>query len=150
LQTGIREPRLVARTSNRRRHAYSNIKRKEGKRSGLEVQVASQLEAAGVKAEYEKHRIAYRQIRDKHYTPDFKLPNGIYVEAKGWFKSADRSKHLAIKYQYPDLDIRFVFSNSKSKIGKKSATTYAMWCEKNGFKYADKVVPQEWINEPMK
>ena len=44
----------------------------------------------------------------------------------------------------------FIFNNSKSKISKVSATTYGKWCEKNGFKYADKVVPQEWIEEILK
>jgi hypothetical protein len=85
--------------------------------------------------------------RDATYTPDFPLPNGIIIETKGRFLTADRQKHLLIKDQRPDLDIRFVFSNSRSKIGKKSKTTYAMWCEKNGFKYADKSIPTEWINE---
>ena len=50
-----------------------------------------------------------------------------------------------VKEQYPDLDIRFIFSNSKSRISKKSNTTYGMWCEKYGFEYADKHVPKEWL-----
>jgi len=45
------------------------------------------------------------------------------------------------------MDIRFVFTNSKNKINKKSKTTYGMWCEKNGFKYADKEIPDSWFEE---
>ena len=36
----------------------------------------------------------------------------------------------------------------ENKINKKSKTTYGMWCEKNGFKYADKEIPDEWFLEP--
>jgi hypothetical protein len=48
------------------------------------------------------------------------------------------------------LDIRFVFNYSKSRISKKSSTTYAMWCEKHGFQYADKSIPAEWLKEKKK
>jgi hypothetical protein len=59
------------------------------------------------------------------YCPDFRLPNGIYIETKGRFETADRKKHLLIKEQHPELDIRFVFTRSKSTISKTSKTTYA-------------------------
>ncbi|API58493.1 hypothetical protein BSL82_03555 [Tardibacter chloracetimidivorans] len=45
------------------------------------------------------------------------------------------------------LDIRFVFSRSSSPIYKGSKTTLGAWCEKNGFLYADKTIPEEWIKE---
>ena len=54
-------------------------------------------------------------------------------------------KHLEIKKQHPELDIRFVFSNSRNKIEKRSKTTYGMWAEKHGFMYADKRIPDEWL-----
>lgn len=88
--------------------------------------------------------------KGRTYTPDFILPNGIIVETKGRFVTADRQKHLLIKAQHPELDIRFVFSNSRSRISKLSATTYGMWCDKNGFKYADKLIPKEWLKEKRK
>lgn len=120
---------------------------KHGYRSGLEDKVAKALEDKGIDPEYEKHKIKYTvPERIATYTPDFKLPNGIFVETKGRFVVADRQKHLLIKEQQPDLDIRFVFSNSKAKISKTSKTTYAEWCEKYGFIYADKVIPEEWLN----
>ena len=81
------------------------------------------------------------------YTPDFVLPNGIIVETKGRFLLADRMKHMMVKKHNPTVDIRFVFSNSNARISKASKTTYAMWCRKHGYLYADKTIPEEWINE---
>ena len=54
-------------------------------------------------------------------------------------------KHLLVKEQQPNLDIRFVFGNSKNKIYKGSKTSYADWCNKNGFMFADKIIPNEWV-----
>ncbi len=119
-----------------------------GFRSGLEEQVAKQLEAAGVEAGYETEKVLFiRPARSAKYTPDWILPNGIIVETKGRFKVEDRQKHIHIKQQHPNLDLRFVFSSSKGKISKGSKTTYAMWCEKHGFLYADKWIPEEWLKE---
>jgi len=86
--------------------------------------------------------------RKATYTPDFILDNGIVIESKGLFTSDDRKKHRLVQSQYPDLDLRFVFSNPNQKISKGSKTTYAMWCEKNGFKYAKSLIPKEWLSEP--
>lgn len=120
----------------------------EGYRSGLEEVVSEQLTKAGISFEYETTKIDYIKPVTKHkYTPDFILTNGIIVETKGRFVTADRKKHLLIKEQHPSLDIRFVFSRSKTPISKQSKTTYADWCEKNGFKYADKLIPNAWLNE---
>lgn len=120
---------------------------KYGYRSGLEERVSEQLTKAKVKFSYESTRISYEINEVRKYTPDFILVNGIIVETKGRFVVADRKKHLLIKSQHPDLDIRFVFTNSKAKINKGSKTTYGMWCEKHGFQYADKLIPEEWLNE---
>lgn len=119
-----------------------------GYRSGLEVAVAASLSLRGVEAEYEQHKIRYTvPARPTYYTPDFVLPNGIIIETKGEFTSADRTKHKHIKTQHPELEIRFVFSNSRKKIGKKSTTTYAKWCEQHGFTFSDKDVPDSWLTE---
>jgi hypothetical protein len=119
-----------------------------GYRSGLEEQIAQELKALGVSVEYEEHKLKYdKPAKTCTYTCDFVLPNGIFIETKGRFVTADRQKHLLIKQQYPDLDLRFVFSNANGRISKKSRTTYADWCDKNGFKYAHRHVPREWVNE---
>jgi hypothetical protein len=130
------------------RNAYAVRHLEAAYRSGLEEAVADQLKQAGIEAAYEEEKIHYVTPATPHkYTPDFRLPNGIYIETKGKFETADRKKHLLVKAQNPDLDIRFVFSRSKSTISKTSKTTYAMWCEKNGFLYSDKWIPEAWLKE---
>jgi Phage endonuclease I len=125
------------------------VARKHGYKSGLEESVSKQIESKGIEVQYESEEVSYTIPATEHtYHPDFRLPNGIIVETKGRFVIADRKKHLLVKEQNPQLDIRFVFTNSKNKINKKSKTTYGMWCEKNGFKYADKEIPDEWFLEP--
>lgn len=120
---------------------------KYGFRSGLELDLDESLKTLGIDGEYEKNKITYTQPETQHtYTPDFRLPNGIYVETKGRFVMEDRKKHILIKQQHPELDIRFVFQNSKNKIRKGSKTTYGDWCDKYGFKYADKTIPSEWLS----
>jgi hypothetical protein len=120
-----------------------------GYRSGLEEEVADQLSRAGVPFEYEpKHgKVRYtKPARESTYTPDFPLKElGFIVETKGRFTVEDRQKHLLIKEQHPDKDIRFVFSNSRTRISTQSKTTYADWCSKHGFLYADKRIPAEWL-----
>jgi hypothetical protein len=120
---------------------------KYGYRSGLESKVSAQLNEAGVSFEYETFKIEYQVNETRKYTPDFRLPNGIIVETKGRFVAADRKKHLLVQQQHPDLDIRFVFSNSKAKLNKGAKSTYADWCIKHGFLYADKTIPEEWLSE---
>lgn len=121
---------------------------REGFRSGLEDKVGDQLRALGIDPQYEAFKIKYLvPQRTSTYTPDFRLPNGIFVETKGRFVTKDRQKHLLIQAQHPEIEIRFVFSNSRARISKTSKTTYADWCNKHGFKFADKLIPKEWINE---
>jgi hypothetical protein len=120
---------------------------KYGFRSGLEMDINESLKNQGIDGEYEQHVINYIKPATNHkYHPDFRLPNGIYVETKGRFLTDDRKKHLLIKEQHPELDIRFLFQNSKTKISKASKTTYADWCEKHGFLYADKTIPTDWLS----
>ena len=71
----------------------------------------------------------------------------MFIETKGRLLLDDKKKHLYIKEQYPELDTRFVFQNANAKFSKNSKTTYAMWAEKHGFKWAEKTIPVEWINE---
>lgn len=131
-----------------RRNPYSKkaVAAKYGFRSGLEMTINESLKERGIDGEYEQHIIEYVKPETHHkYHPDFKLPNGIFVETKGRFLADDRKKHILIKKQHPELDIRFLFQNSKTKISKGSKTTYGMWCDKHGFVYADKEIPEEWI-----
>lgn len=82
-----------------------------------------------------------------HYTPDFLLPNGIIVETKGLWVMQDRAKHLLVKAQYPELDIRLVFSRGKTPISPGAKTTCAEWAEKHGYRWHEKLIPIEWAKE---
>ena len=119
---------------------------KAGYRSGLEQDNARLLDQHGVAYTYEIDKIRYI-AKPKTYTPDFVLGNGIIIETKGRFMPSDRTKHLLIKEQHPELDIRFVFSNSKTRLSKRSKQTYGGWCERYDFKYADRLIPLEWTNK---
>ncbi|RWI06790.1 MAG: hypothetical protein EOQ89_03410 [Mesorhizobium sp.] len=121
---------------------------RQGFRSGLEEINARHLEAHGVEVRFETIKVPYVVPETRRtYTPDFPLPNGIIVETKGKLEPKDRAKHLFIKLQHPDLDIRFVFQRPHDKIVKGSKTTYAMWAEKYGFKWATRVIPVDWLKE---
>ena len=85
--------------------------RRKGYRSGLEVKVAESLDIIGQKYRYEKVKIEWEDLSYRTYTPDFVLTNNIIIETKGLFTSPDRRKHVQIKKQHPELDIRFVFTN---------------------------------------
>jgi hypothetical protein len=122
---------------------------KHGWRSGLEEAVAEQLKERGIEVEFESFSVPFTQPqKPRKYTPDFPLPNGIIVETKGRFVTADRQKHLMVKEQHPDLDIRFVFSNPNQRISKQSQTTYQVWATAKGFLCAKKSIPDEWLKEP--
>ena len=121
-----------------------------GYRSGLEMKVANQLKELGAKAEYESIRIPYKvPAVVRNYTPDYVLPNGIVIETKGRFTLEDRKKHLLIREIYPELDLRFVFSNPNNCLRKGSKTTYADWCKKSNFLYSHKWVNASWVQEKL-
>lgn len=131
-------------------------------KSGLEKEVASQLKKNKIEFTYEPDwgKLKYSvPVKQRVYIPDFyiKTKSGkiIIIECKGIWVFEDRYKHLLIRKHYPELDVRFVFSNSKNKIRKGSKTTYANICDGKGkgmFKdvkwlYADKKIPKEWFLE---
>ena len=121
---------------------------KHGYRSGFEHTVADQLSEAKINFEYETTVINYFKPETNHtYTIDFTLPNGILVETKGRWVLEDRKKHLLIKKQHPELDIRMVFQNPNGKIRKGSKTTYAIFCDKHEIKWASKTIPTAWYEE---
>tara|TARA_S200000501_G_scaffold372740_1_gene418463 strand:+ start:1166 stop:1615 length:450 start_codon:yes stop_codon:yes gene_type:complete len=117
-----------------------------GYRSGLEHRVQKQLKGAGCKSEYEPFVIPYIvPEKARNYTPDFVLANGIVIETKGRWVLEDRQKISFIKDQYPKLDLRMVFSNSKAKISKGAKSRYCDVCEKLNIPYADREIPEEWL-----
>ena len=115
-------------------------------RSNAEELFADSLEDRGVSYEFENFQLPY--VITKHYYPDFYLPDyGFFIEYKGYFKPADRGKHLLIKKQHPSIDIRFVFQNANNRLSKKSRTTYGSWCDKHEFLWAEGSVPKKWLRK---
>jgi hypothetical protein len=113
-------------------------------RSQLEVKVADLLSNLGVSYEYESTKVPY-EIQF-NYTPDFLLPNGVYLETKGYWDADDRRKVLAVKKCNPELDIRMVFQSPFNTISKKSKTTYAKWCEKHDIPWCSfTTIPIDWL-----
>ena len=124
--------------------------RKYGYRSGLELKTAKYLDDLLIKYKYEKVKIEWEDLTYRTYTPDFVLYNGIIIETKGMFTAADRKKHLAIKKQHPQLDIRFVFENSNRRLRKGAKTRYYQWCNRYDFDYYGRIIPEEWLKEKGK
>ena len=116
-------------------------------RSGLEKTVAAFLKDNQTRVRYEVLKIEWEDLRYRTYTPDFILDNGIIIETKGIFDSEDRRKHMEVRKQHPELDIRFVFSNSMAKLYKGSKSRYYNWCDKNEFLWAHRVIPEAWLKE---
>ena len=136
----------VKRKAPPKKRSVRSLAIKNGYKSGLEDIVANQIASKGLVVNYEVEKIKYVIPASNHtYTPDFLLPNGIFIETKGRFLPEDRKKQLLVRAQHPDRDIRFVFSSSRTKVTKGSKTSYADWCIKNGFLYADKLIPNEWF-----
>ena len=126
----------------------SEVGLKYGFRSGLEEKVAELLTSKGVKFTFETMKIPYVKPETKHtYTPDFILDNGIIIETKGRWLLDDRKKHILIRKQHPNLDIRILFQNANAKIRKGSKTSYADFCEKHGIPYAHREIPVAWLKE---
>jgi len=127
--------------SRKRREAKAH-----GYKSGFELTTARQLEAAGVAYEYEPvgKKIKFTPP-DRTYCPDFVIGD-VIVETKGRFTGEDRAKHLLIKAQHLDKEVRFVFLYD-NKLSKTSNTRYSDWATKHGFKYALTAIPDEWIDE---
>ena len=57
-------------------------------RSGLEERLGKHLDKVGCPYLYEVEKFEY--VTRSKYTPDFFLPNGVIIEAKGFFKPSDR------------------------------------------------------------
>lgn len=108
-------------------------------RNKFETKIYRQLTKAGVRFKYESDKIPY--IISGHYIPDFVIctPNGkIFVETKGYFRPEHKRKMIAVKRLNPNIDLRILFYAPNKQ--------YIKWAEKNGFKYAVSVLPQEWLD----
>ena len=132
-------------------------------RSKLEQKVNLQLLAHRKNYEYEPDdkKIQYTKPASFHnYLPDFVVVKSdksrMYIEAKGIWDFDDRYKHLLIRQQHPELDVRFVFQRAANKIRKGSKSSYADICNGNGrgifkdvqWKFGDNgKIPRSWLDE---
>jgi Phage endonuclease I len=114
-------------------------------KSKFESDVYEKVLKNGYTAEYETVKLPYSTHHN--YVPDFTLSNGIIIECKGYFDIRAQVKMRAVKKNHPELDIRFVFMDSRKKIRKGSQTTYAEWCQRYGFPYTDGAIPVDWLKE---
>jgi hypothetical protein len=129
--------------------------RKTKYRSHFEQLVAEQLEAEGVAFVFEGKTLIYEAFHIKRKCiPDFYImTTGALVEAKGLLRREDRMKWVLVKQANPDADIRFVFWKAQQSIESgdcwdgKAWPTYAEWAEAQGFLWAERKVPEEWIRE---
>jgi len=123
-------------------------------RSGFEFKVLKCLQTSGLEFEYETEKLEYIvPEHTKRYIPDFivKTPKGrtIYCEAKGRWLAGDRKKHLMVKEQHPDKDIRILFMKDLP-IRKGSSTLYSTFCRKHGITFAvsaNGTIPERWFDE---
>ncbi len=106
--------------------------------------------------QYEVDNLPYTQPEVKRkYKPDFKIADDVYIECKGIFSLEDRKKMLLVKEQHPDKVFYILFYNAHQKLRKGSKTTYAEWCDKHGFIWADwfksgRSIPKEWFDNNNK
>lgn len=118
-------------------------------RSGFEERIWDSAKLRKRKVVFEPQDIRIYYNIPYRYLPDFRLPNGIYVEAKGYLRPRDRTKMIAVRQQNPELDIRFVFQNARQKLSNKSkkSDTYGEWAERLGYKWSQGDIPEEWWDE---
>ena len=116
-------------------------------RSMFEAGIADQLDEAGIAFEYEKETIVYVQpAQTRKYNPDFFLPNGIIIEAKGKWTIEDRKKMINVFEQNPELDIRMLFQHD-NKLNKRAKQRYSDWCDRRDIVYAVGKIPAGWLRE---
>lgn len=120
-------------------------------RSKFELMFAKTLLSAGVEFHYEDVIFPYIiPAVKRRYITDFVLDKKdgtqMVIETKGYFTKANRDKSLFVREASPEIDLRFVFQ-SNNKINKQSKTRYGDWCDKKGFLWAVREIPDEWLEE---
>lgn len=127
------------------RYNRFNRQRKDKEhRSKLEDQVEQALAAQGLSPSYETDKFDY--VLHRKYTPDFKVGD-VYIEVKGWWPSAERTKFLAVVMNNPGLRIFVALQRPFLTLSKTSKTTYAAWCERHGIAWSPIPIPQDFMNE---
>lgn len=130
-------------------------------RSKFEQKIGDYLTSCHVPFKYEEVTVAYqKEIKGEcnvcgssdvcgsaKYTPDFLLPNGIFIEAKGKFTSSDRTKLLAVlrsnnQITRDNFRILFMYDNW---LTKRKVKRYTDWCAQHNIECAvGHEVPEAW------
>lgn len=121
-------------------------------RNPLEVRAHKALQARAregkYKVTYEEESIPY--VLEREYVPDFiiefKSGHKRYIEVKGWLRPEDTKKMIAIRRQYPDMDIR-IFFDKDNKMSRNSKMRYSDWSKKYGFQCCFGHIPDDWFRE---
>ena len=114
-------------------------------RSKFEEDIYKAAKRSRKRIEFEPFFLSY--VIKGSYLPDFVLPNGIIVEAKGYLDAAACRKMKAVKASNPHLDIRFVFQNANGKRNRRAKLKNWEWAEKHGFQWAEGTIPLDWWRE---
>lgn len=156
----------MANNKNKRSRAgrVPNVRRAGSPRlkSGLENKIYYNALKRGIKVEYEPETFVYERgivggkcrncgsrdvARIARYTPDFRIHDGVYIEAKGKFDAATRGKMEDFIRSRPDVSIRFIFGRDNWCTGKHKRR-YSDWCSERGLKWhVGEEIPDEWVNE---
>jgi hypothetical protein len=132
-------------------------------RSNFEKSLACSVNSRGFGFKYEPWSLAFtkpmrmtKKLKEAHglpkdfssetyhlYTPDFLLPSGVIVEAKGKFTAQMRTIMINVVRCNPELDIRMCFQRD-NRIHPGSKTRYSDWCNQNKIAYAVGIIPTSW------
>ena len=129
----------------------TRVKHKDGMtfRSKLEAQIYNTARSSKKNLTFEDKSAILPYSIHYRYLPDFQLPNGILIEAKGQLDVNDRRKMVAVKVCWPQKDIRFVFQNARCRLSRYGKT-YGEWAEAAGFPWAEGSIPLAWFDEEEK
>ena len=99
---------------------FNQTRKDKDHRSKLEDQVEQALLKQGLTPKYEPDKFDYTLHR--RYCPDFKIGD-VYIEVKGWWPSAERTKFLSVIRNNPDLRIFVALQRPSQRLSKQSKTT---------------------------
>ena len=135
----------MARRRTRRVNPKYRSRRKGRFKSVFEFAVFTAVKPYVKEILYEPEKLTY--VVEATYTPDFlvttKSGKTFFLETKGWFDTASRTKMAWVKQAHPELDIRILFM----KNSKKSIAANTKWAIAHGYKHAVEKIPEEWLLE---
>jgi hypothetical protein len=75
------------------------------------------------------------------------LPNGVFVELKGFLDYEDRRKLESVLRSNPSIKLRILFYRN-NRLRKNSKTLYSDWAERVGIPWAvGNSIPEDWLSE---